>query len=54
MSLSKSESKSMNTNIQTIGAAIVFQNAIKYVALIAMLWIVMSFADSWVMTWLAK
>ena len=54
MSFSKSESKSMDTQIQTIGAAIIFQNVIKYAAYIAMTWIVLSFADVWIMAWLAQ
>ena len=39
----------MNTEIQTIGGAILFQTAIRCAANVAIAWIVLSFADGWIM-----
>lgn len=47
------EETRMNREIQTVGAAIIVQTAIRYVAYIGIAWLVLSFADRWVMAWLA-
>jgi len=39
----------MNTEIQTVGAAIIVQTAIRYAAYFAIAWLVLSFADGWIM-----
>lgn len=50
--MNRSENTSMNTQIQTIGVAILMQNVIKYAAYIATAWLTLSFVDGWVMAWL--
>lgn len=44
----------MNTQITTIGAAMLLQHAIRYGAFIAMTWLVLTFVDGWIMTWIAQ
>lgn len=39
----------MNTNINTIGWAILLQTLIKYGAFIAIAWLVLAFANEWVL-----
>ena len=43
----------MNTEIQTIGGAIIAQTVIRYAAYLAMLWMVLTFADGWVAAWIS-
>lgn len=42
----------MNTEIQTIGGAIIAQTVIRYVAYLAIAYLALSFADGWVMAWI--
>jgi hypothetical protein len=51
--MNRSETTNMSTEIQTIGGAILIQNAIKYAAYIAIAWLTLSFVDGWVMAWLS-
>ena len=51
--MTRSESTSMNTEMQTIGGAILMQNVIKYASYIAIAWLTLSFVDGWVMAWLS-
>jgi hypothetical protein len=46
------EETRMNTEIQTIGAAVIGQTVIRYGAYIAIAWLVLTFADGWVMAWI--
>jgi hypothetical protein len=47
------ESTRMNTEIQTIGGAMLIQTLIRYAAYIAIAWLALSFIDAWVMAYLA-
>lgn len=49
----KSETTNMNTNVNTIGAAILVQTAIRYGSFVAMLWIFLTFANDWVLAFAA-
>ncbi|MDX1819301.1 MAG: hypothetical protein R3197_00265 [Paracoccaceae bacterium] len=49
----RQESTIMNTEIRTIGAAVLIQNAIRMAACVAIVWLVLSFADRWIMAWIA-
>ena len=51
---SKSESTNMNTNINTVGLAILAQSAIRYGAFFAIAWLALTFADGWVTAYIAK
>ena len=51
---SKSETTNMTTNINTVGWAILFQSLIRYGAFIAMAWLALTFADGWVMAFIAR
>jgi hypothetical protein len=42
----------MNTQITTIGAAVLLQNIVRYAAYVAIAWLALSFADGWVMAWI--
>lgn len=50
----KQTSTNMNTNINTIGWAIVFQTVIRYGAFLAMAWLFLTFADVWVTAYISK
>lgn len=52
VNLTKSESTSMNTEIQTVGNAILIQTLIRYAAYIVIAWLPLSFADGWVTAYL--
>lgn len=43
----------MSTNIQTVGAAILFQSLIRYGAFVVMLWLTLTFANDWVLAAIA-
>lgn len=40
--------KSMSTNIQSVGKAILLQTAIKWASICFMVWMALSFADVWI------
>lgn len=42
------ESTSMNTDIKTVGAAMIVQQCIRWVAIFVIFWLALSFVDSWV------
>lgn len=44
----------MNTEMQTIGGAILIQTAIRYAAYIAIAWLALGFIDGWVMAYLSQ
>jgi len=44
----------MNTEIQTVGLALIAQTAIRYVAILALAWLALSFIDGWVMAYLGQ
>lgn len=48
------ESTRMNTEIQTVGLAMIAQTAIRYVAVLALVWLALAFIDGWVMAYLAQ
>jgi hypothetical protein len=48
------ETTSMNTEIQTVGLAIIVQTVVRYAALFALAWLALSFVDGWVMSYLAQ
>lgn len=48
------ESTSMNTEIQTVGAAIIAQTVIRYATIFALAWLALSFIDGWVIAYLAQ
>ena len=50
--MTRTETKNMSTEIQTIGGAILAQTAIRYAAYIFIAWLGFSYADGWVMAWL--
>lgn len=54
MHRTKTESTSMNTEIQTVGMALIAQTAVRYAAIFALAWLALSFIDGWVMAYLAQ
>lgn len=47
------ERKSVETNINTIGGAILVQTLIRYAAYVAITWISLTFMNDWVLTYIA-
>ena len=39
----------MNTEISTIGNAVLIQSLIRYAAYVLIAWLILSFADGWIM-----
>ena len=54
MNRTETKETRMNTEIQTIGGAIIAQTVIRYAAYIALAWLALSYADGWVMAWVSK
>jgi hypothetical protein len=46
------EETRMNTEIHTVGMAMIAQTVIRYAAYIAIAWLALSFADGWVQAWI--
>ncbi|MDE4189621.1 hypothetical protein [Phaeobacter gallaeciensis] len=44
----------MNTEIHTVGIAVIAQTAIRYAAIFALVWLAFSFIDGWVMAYLSQ
>lgn len=44
----------MNREIQTVGTAIIVQTVIRYAAYVAIAWLTLAYANSWVMAWIGS